>query len=899
MLVFRHYKQLLLRPRLALVLGYLAGIIIGCDLWQPLALEAVTPAVVERGKQATALVVIGNREEFGSAFCIASSGFFVTNQHVVANAGNDKVTLVVNAGEAGQKVITAKVLEVDKEADLALLQAAAPGPFTALPLGSVQGLVETQPVAAFGYPFGPDLAMSRADYPNITVSTGRITALRRTQGELGVIQVDASLNPGNSGGPLVDDQGRVIGMVAAGIPGAALNFAIPISHLAQFLARPQIIFSPAPIAFGQASQEHDFTIKVVFFAQSSQPPAQPPVVTLSLSAGVGDGRFYTARSVGNDAYVVRAAPVATRQGPHLLQVTAKSAEGSLVGRVADRSIHVNGTALKLSAIQSIEQTNGAQAGGVRVVLNDGQTLNGKISGLETVETKIGAVAASMNLNKFESLSISDTEVPATEVKYRIVVRQAGAVVGSAMGDIPIVAAPLPATSSPLAPGVSTSPPLPAPGGAGGVVSTAIPNITPPLLTQEVQSIKLPAAAEDVAVGGGGRYLILWLKRLHKLAIFDVSAAKVTHFLPVEADDIVFAAGAQKLIVIINDQNIVQRWDLVTFERELTIPTPDGARFQSIAIGSATAGPALLAGTDLKVSFLDLTTLKPMDVEIKEQPWVGGHAFTRFQVRAARDGSVFTGWVPGSSIHGTYTIALHGKTAQTQFHRQWTAHALPAPDGSLIYTDRGLLTPEMVSVVPERFDLMATLPLLDSSSYFVGFARTGDWGSPHLKMPPGLYSATDKRLLVTLPDLPEIALPERPRWNASPPAFETLDKELHVIANAKLIITIAQTKDELLLRHFDLIEAMNKAGIDYLFVNSAPPSTATRGRLYIYQLDVKSKRGGVNYTLDSGPPGMTLSRAGRLEWLVPPNYTGSQENIIISIRDASGQELFHSFKVLVQ
>ncbi len=110
---------------------------------------------------------------------------------------------------------------------------------TALEQGSDSELFETQEVTVFGYPLGTALALRKEQYPNITVSVGRISAIRRSENSLAAIQLDAVINPGNSGGPVLDGEGRVIGIVVAKIGDTDLNLAIPISHLRAFLSRPR------------------------------------------------------------------------------------------------------------------------------------------------------------------------------------------------------------------------------------------------------------------------------------------------------------------------------------------------------------------------------------------------------------------------------------------------------------------------------------------------------------------------------------------------------------------------------------------------------------------------------------------------------------------------------------
>src|SRR5204863_78892 len=82
--------------------------------------------------------------------------------------------------------------------------------------GSAEGLSELMEVVAFGFPFGTALSADRRDYPAVSVNVGSVTALRRKAGALHRIQVDVPLNPGNSGGAVLDRTGKVVGVVVAG-----------------------------------------------------------------------------------------------------------------------------------------------------------------------------------------------------------------------------------------------------------------------------------------------------------------------------------------------------------------------------------------------------------------------------------------------------------------------------------------------------------------------------------------------------------------------------------------------------------------------------------------------------------------------------------------------------------
>ena len=165
----------------------------------------------------------------GSGFLITPDGFLLTNHHVVR--GSSRMRVRLNDGrEVGGHVVGA-----DPWTDVAVVQAEESG----LPhaqLGESSGLRVGQLAVAIGSPFGFDS----------TVTAGVISALGRTlrsiTGHLvdNVIQTDAALNPGNSGGPLLDSSGLVIGMNTAIIHSAqGICFAIPITMVKRIF--PQLM----------------------------------------------------------------------------------------------------------------------------------------------------------------------------------------------------------------------------------------------------------------------------------------------------------------------------------------------------------------------------------------------------------------------------------------------------------------------------------------------------------------------------------------------------------------------------------------------------------------------------------------------------------------------------------
>jgi hypothetical protein len=236
----------------------------------------VNKPLIEAGKKATALVEIYDGKDlkgWATAFCIDKSGVFVTNNHVATTGSkNNKLTLVIDAGTRTQRSLAATVLKTDADTDLAILRADHAGPYESLELAdpaSIRGLAETTQVTVFGYPFGEALAMRDDARPEASVTLSRIMALRHDHGELHVIQLDGSINHGNSGGPVVDERGKVIGIIAAGIPGTAISFAIPANRVGKLLVEANLTLtskSPADAA----------AVFAAALADGEGQPADPP-----------------------------------------------------------------------------------------------------------------------------------------------------------------------------------------------------------------------------------------------------------------------------------------------------------------------------------------------------------------------------------------------------------------------------------------------------------------------------------------------------------------------------------------------------------------------------------------------------------------------------------------------
>jgi S1-C subfamily serine protease len=164
-------------------------------------------------------------EILGTGFIISSDGKIATNLHVVENLKNGGVQLA-----SGEKFDSFSIVSFDARKDIAIIK--IPGfDLPTVALGNSNNVQVGEPVLAVGSPLGLQG----------TVTTGVLSSLRDdpTGGGFKVLQTDASVNPGNSGGPLVNRQAEVIGIVTFKLRGGEnLNFAIPINYLRGLVDSP-------------------------------------------------------------------------------------------------------------------------------------------------------------------------------------------------------------------------------------------------------------------------------------------------------------------------------------------------------------------------------------------------------------------------------------------------------------------------------------------------------------------------------------------------------------------------------------------------------------------------------------------------------------------------------------
>jgi Trypsin-like peptidase domain len=638
-------------------------------------------------------------------------------------------------------------------------------------------------VIAFGFPFGTALAPDRKGYPAVSVNAGSVTSLRQVEGRLHRIQLDAVLNPGNSGGPVLDGSGKVVGVVVAGVEGRGVNFAIPANEVTRFVSRPEIQFDPPVLNPANVYKPVMFEVGVVPIVPS---PA-PVTVDLILKPARGSEQVHRMKATGT-SFGVSAVPVPPPPGALRLRLVSVFDDGTVNATTsANAEFKVANRAVKLSEVRSVRL--GAEP---RVVFGGGEVVEGPVTGLGVISIELGGQPLSLDVSKATEIKVA----PAVEsdlIWYTLLVRE---------GDKEVFRQ----TESLVFEGL-----LPVPNQAPGPKG-----IRPPALEGNLTVRELSSPAADVAVGGAGRYLVLHLPEAKRLAVFDVNAADFVGSIPLKEETARFAAGLEDVVVVLGGSGTIERWSLKTLKREVSTALPIKGVIKAVAMGAASTGPLLVhwaAGTQeldrAGFALYDVARMRLRESDIKIYPALANSYRDIVHLRASANGRLFGMWCTSHSPSGVGVIAASELGTQSYYAHTSLGHVVPGPDGKELFTGRGTCAPQVSLTQNDEPQGGPVLPATHGD-YFLRLAPAGtpNQGARPLRNAPNRQPAGAKtgsvaicavgreKPIATVADLDVSAVGEE--WTKHDFIF---DKRVHLIPDARLIITIPASNDRLVLRRF--------------------------------------------------------------------------------------------------
>ncbi|MFO1062429.1 MAG: serine protease [Pirellulales bacterium] len=849
--------------------------------------------VVEAGKSAAYLLELPDEKGYATAFCIDPRGLFVTNFHVVDELDSEStVRLIGNSGDENQFFVEAKNIRKDATNDLALLEAVKPGNFKTLKLPETPSPFETQTVTTFGFPFGTGLALEEGKFPTISVNVGHITAIRKDKAGVQLIQLDAALNPGNSGGPVLDDQGSVVGIVSFGVKASGVNFAIPAQKLIALLKAP-VVQAEVP-EFTTESIRTPQTVTVTF--KPFRDAVAEPTVELWLKGQDKPAKKYDLKPESPERFTASIVENAADENTATVPIKIDFSAGSIEAKAVNQSVKLGSVEVRLSEIESIEYESTGKTPLAKVALKSGTEKTVGVDTLPKLRIDFGNYPASIDLTKATGLQVSEIE-GGEPISHIVIVRSAG----KEIFRIPNADAAR-GSSDGESGGAAQNPTAPSDPGNGVADLGGV-------FKGGKKKVPMPGTVTDVIQAGGGRYLLVVLANDKKLVVFDVPKATIAKVLPLSSNDSLVAGLLKSIVIYDRPRNVLERYSLGTFKKETATKPPFAGVIKSITAGYASDGPILVhkaTGTDA----LDQATLAVMDpirfkdiTPAKNNGYTGHYSSYRdvTHIRASANGKVFGMWATSHSPQGLQTILVTESTLLSKYEHNSAGHVVPSADGMHILTGSGgTYTAALKNISQSNGNRSGNYAAAVPTSHPRFYLRV-----PFGSMPGSSNSGNAAQLkasiceigadapLLELPDLDLGSLDNNEAWTNNDYTF---DKHIFYNMATHALVSVPFTNDSIIVNEFDFRKELKKSEVDYFFIVSSPTRVFEPGKSYSYQIEVETNKKKVKYELTTGPEKMQVSASGKITWRVPPNFADESVDIIVSVTDGDLMQTYDTFTI---
>lgn len=402
--------------------------------------------------------------------------------------------------------------------------------------------------------------------------------------------------------------------------------------------------------------------------------------------------------------------------------------------------------------------------------------------------------------------------------------------------------------------------------------------------------EMPGPIQAVSVARGGKSLVLKLGGIPGLGVYDADEKKLVKILPLPSSDFMFSAGGERAVVYFKENNIFQVWNLITFEKEKTKPNPLTGTVLRMAMGYSRDDVALVRNCDEtdgyhvsngRIYLLDTRTLQPNRKE-KEVYYLpegqGSHRSDMF-IRASKDLELVAEWSYGGGSPAAAVWVRSGDAYQPQRTSNYGGHIVFGDDGRAYCGDGEIRSRDFVSIgkIANRLLYPGIGGSLVLSMNDKGQLTLFEAGKTTPLGPWGAFPGWDKKKY------------EESRGNYD--VF--IDQRIVPDPARGRVLFIPFENNRIVQRPFDLKQALDASGVDYLVITSIPDSKVKVETKWTYEIKVLSKAGDVKFQIELGPKGMTVSETGLVTWKPPASATGS-EKVLLLISDGGGEQTYHSF-----
>ena len=321
-------------------------------------------------------------------------------------------------------------------------------------------------------------------------------------------------------------------------------------------------------------------------------------------------------------------------------------------------------------------------------------------------------------------------------------------------------------------------------------------ISPPSLPSEVSNLELDGKVGQLAVGGGGRYIVMHFPDKGQLSVFDVNTARIKS-VPADNGDVLVAAGLTKVVTYVSG-NIFRVYTLPNLDKQYDASAPGGVH--GMAMGSRTNGPMLTVGVFGRVALYDIFTDGIKEVEASAgEPGVHWH---QKGVRALPDGSAFS--THDGFRGGQNTILLTVQSRKWKVSADTFAAPFPGQDGH--FYGNGVVIDK--SYKDQKFGGIGAgsgqwfLPSVSSKDYYLKLVPTTTGKFPKEKryLEVSVHKGKNSAATTVLTEQPEFE-GFVDRFSKDPAIV--FDQHLFLIPEAKVLVTLNKDRNRLVLRKLDL------------------------------------------------------------------------------------------------